>query len=249
MVTSVHPERPTIEVTDVSARRGDLVARREVKYTFHDVHLGALRSLLLGNGKRQVYHREVSVVRSVYFDTPGLAGCWDNIEGIGRRVKLRLRWYDSVLPGQDCFLEVKWRVNRVTGKRRLRLHSDQALGIYPYKTLLSSLATVVPEDYQLAMLEHPDPVLLVEYRREHFTSPEGRLRATLDYGLVYYDQTGRSRISTAFGQRYEGFAVLEGKLPVGCEEQLGEFLHPFTARVQRCSKYVHGCHLLHLVRW
>ncbi len=247
--TAARPPLPMLEVTELDSDRPDLALRREVKYTFQQPDLGALRRLLLGYGSRRVYHRQVSVVRSVYFDDARFSACWANIEGIGRRTKLRLRWYDSPLPCHDAFLEAKWRTNRTTGKHRLRIRCGEPLGALPYKTLLATLWSAVPETYQPILLAHPQPTVLVEYRREHFASPGGQLRATLDYGLVYYDQTGRQQISTTFGVPHEGLVVVEGKLPPSCEHRLQEFLHPFSGRMRRCSKYVHGCHLLHLVRW
>jgi len=243
----VGQERPALEVVDISSWRADLARRREVKFTLFNADLEALRRLLEVNGKRQVYHREVSVVRSVYFDDARLSACRANLDGLGRRSKLRLRWYDSPLPGSEAFLEIKWREGRVTGKHRLRLRCDDPIGGLSYPVILSSLAAAVPDAYRPALLRYSEPTLLVQYQREHFLSPERRLRVTLDYGMVYYDQRGRLRISTSFGRRHEGFAVLEGKMPPGCERQLRSFLYPFVGRVARCSKYVHGCERVGLV--
>jgi len=96
-------------------------------------------------------------------------------------------------------------------------------------------------------VKYSEPTLLVQYHREHFVAYERPLRVTLDYGIAYYDQTGKQRICTSFGRRHEGLVVLEGKLPAGHEPALRSFLHPFAARLNRCSKYVHGCQLLGLV--
>jgi hypothetical protein len=87
----------------------------------------------------------------------------------------------------------------------------------------------------------------VRYQREHFVSHDRALRATVDYGIRYFDQTGKQFISTSFGRRHEGFIVLEGKTPVGREHELRRLLHPLAARVGRCSKYVYGCQMLGLV--
>ena len=176
-----------------------------------------------------------------------LSACQANLDGISQRSKLRLRWYDSLLPERECYLEIKWRDNRMTGKYRLRLRSCEAVGTWSYAALLDGLAGVIPTVYLPTLLRHPEPTVLVEYRREHFVAPEQPLRVTLDYGLVYYDQTGKQRISTAFGRRHEGLVVLEGKMPVGYERELRAFLQPFGARVRSCSKYVHGCQRLGLL--
>jgi len=113
---------------------------------------------------------------------------------------------------------------------------------------LAQIAAAAPEQYLPALMKCSEPTLLVQYQREHFVAYERPLRVTLDYGIVYYDQTGKQRMCTSFGRRQDGLVVLEGKLPAGHEQDLRSFLHPFAARVNRCSKYVHGSQLLGLVR-
>jgi hypothetical protein len=239
---------PLFELVDLTKTRADLSRRRELKFVLTCLDLEPLRRLLEGNGQRQIFNGQVSIVRSVYFDDAQRSACRANVDGLSQRSKLRLRWYDSPLPERECYLEIKWRDNRVTGKYRLQLRSRDELGTLPYAALLDRLAAVVPAVYLPTLLRYPEPTVLVEYRREHFVAPERPLRVTLDYGLVYYDQTGKQRISTAFGRRHEGLVVLEGKLPVGCERELRSFLQPFGARIARCSKYVHGCQRLGLLR-
>ena len=75
-------------------------------------------------------------------------------------------------------------------------------------------------------MTYTEPIVIVQYNREHFATDDG-LRLTLDYDLSYYDQTGRSMISTTFPNRLEGLLVLEGKTPVGREGELRRWLHPF----------------------
>lgn len=241
-------QHSSIEVIDVGACRTDLTSRRELKFVVSAAHLDPLRRLLEGNGRRQIFNGEVSLVHSLYFDDATLSACRANLNGLGRRRKLRLRWYDRPLPGNEAFLEIKWRDNRTTGKHRLCLRSGESLWTLPYRTILAQIAAAVPERYLPTLAQYSEPTLLVEYRREHFIAYERPLRVTLDYGVVYYDQTGKQRIWTSLGRRHEGLVVVEGKLPAGHEQDLRSFLHPFAARVDRCSKYVHGCQMLGLVR-
>jgi hypothetical protein len=163
------------------------------------------------------------------------------------RRKLRLRWYDTLKPAQDFFFEIKWRDNRVTGKHRLQLRSEQPLTSLPYAQIRHNLEAAVPEHLQRELIRYSEPVVIVQYNREHFATDDG-LRLTLDYDLTYYDQTGRQLISTAFPRRLEGLVVLEGKTPVGREGELRSWLYPFAPRVGRCSKYVQGCCQLGLIR-
>ncbi|MCC6510356.1 MAG: VTC domain-containing protein [Pirellulaceae bacterium] len=234
-------------VLDQTEKRQDLAQRREVKYVLTGADVGTVRTLLDTNTRRQIHHHEVSVVRSVYFDDARLSACQANLNGLGRRRKLRLRWYDQLLPGRDAFLEIKWRDNKVTGKHRMHVTCEQSLSELAYKHWTAALTESVPERYLPYLLAYSDPIVIVEYRREHFISPDGQLRLTIDYDLAFYDQTGKQFLSTRFPQRLNDFMVLEGKTPVGRESELKQLLYPLALRAARCSKYVHGCQTLGLV--
>ncbi len=246
--SSVSPLPPTFHVVNTGASRADLARRTELKFTLLSADVAKLRRVLAGNGRQQVYNRKVSHVYSVYFDDSRLSACQANLDGLGRRKKVRLRWYDSPSPGQDFYFEIKWRENRVTGKHRLQLRTNEPLARLSYATILSNLTNALPEPYQPLLARYCEPTVLVRYDREHFTSADGTLRATIDYHVTYFDQTGKQFISTSFGQPHEGLVVLEGKTPVGRQHELRSLLHPLGARVGRCSKYVYGCLALGLAR-
>ena len=251
MDTARHPAQPRVSrltVTDQTYEREDLARRSEVKYALNAADIGKLRSHLAGNCRRLIHNEPVSVVRSIYFDDERLSACRANLDGVGSRRKLRLRWYDSLQPQHDFYLEIKWRENKVTGKHRLHINSPDPLESLSYPDILRQLEDAVPEAFRCAMLKAPEPTVIVEYRREHFSSPDGSLRLTLDYDLTYYDQTGRRNVCTDFPCRLGDLVVVEGKVPVGHEADLRRQLHPYIPRANRCSKYVHGCRLLGLIR-
>ena len=235
-----------LQLVDVGQTRRDLASRKEIKYTLPDADVGKLRSLLQANCRRLIHNERVSVVRSIYYDDARLSACRANLAGTGQRHKLRLRWYDSLRPQTDFFLEIKWRDNRITGKRRLHFKSDVPLSQLSYPQLGQLLEQVTPPQHRACLYKSPDPIVIVQYQREHFASADG-LRVTLDYDMTYYDQTGKQFISTNFPRRLGGLAVVEGKTPVGREAELPALFYPLTPRVGRCSKYVHGCRLFGLI--
>lgn len=236
-----------LNLIDESETRRDLAERRETKFVFEETDVNTIRALMQGNSKRLVHNRPVSIVRSIYFDDVNLSACHANLDGLGQRRKLRLRWYDQMTPLNDCYLEIKWRDNRVTGKHRMRIKSDTPVGELSYRRLYDELVSVVPERLLSDVIRYNEPVVIVEYKREHFASIDGRLRSTIDYDLKYYDQTGKQTISLRFPHSKPDFIVLEGKTPVGSESELREMFYPLQLRAQRCSKYVHGCAMLGLV--
>jgi hypothetical protein len=235
------------EVIDAGAARADLKRRKELKFTLPQADIQKLRVLLEGNARRQVHNHQVSTVYSIYFDDPQLSTCRANLDGLGRRIKVRMRWYDLPQPGHEFFFEIKWRENRVTGKHRFQMRSREPLATLNYRAIRENLSAALPERCQSILTRYCEPTVLVRYRREHFVSHDRALRATVDYDIRYFDQTGKRQITTSFGRRHEGLIVLEGKTPVGREHELRRLVHPLAARVGRCSKYVYGCQMLGLV--
>ena len=119
--------------------RQDLALRREVKFLLPGADVGTLRSLMECNGRRLVHNEPVSTVRSVYFDDVQLSDCQATLDGISRRRKVRLRWYDSLDPGDVLFFEIKWRDNRVVGKHRLELRTQQPVSQLTYRQVIDNL--------------------------------------------------------------------------------------------------------------
>lgn len=237
----------TFNLVGEDTTRKDLAVRRETKYLLPHADIGKLRSLLKGNTKRIIHNKPISTVRSIYFDDTLLSDCQANLDGISHRKKIRLRWYDSLMPEEVLFFEIKWRNNRVTGKHRLELHSQQNLRNLSYSQIYDGLIDILPPQHIADLLKRSDPVVIVEYHREHFISADGLLRVTLDYNLKFYDQTGKQSISTSFPFLMHDFLVMEVKGPEETLQEVKQLLHPFAPRMGPCSKYVHGCCQLGLV--
>ena len=238
---------PCFQITDTFSTRVDLAERIETKFAVPGADVAKLRSVLTG-GCRAVAHNEpVSVVRSVYFDDVRLSACRANLDGLGRRQKLRLRWYDSPLPETEFYFEIKWRNNRVTGKHRLQMRSQRPLTELTYPQILSELECSLPRRYVPSLLTHSEPVVLVEYRREHFHARHSPVRLTIDYDIAYYTQLGKRGLSNSFRQPLHDAVVVEAKTPLTGQRELRQLLHPFAARPTRSSKYVNGCRMLGLI--
>jgi hypothetical protein len=87
----------------------------------------------------------------------------------------------------------------------------------------------------------------VEYERSYFEAPGERLRFTLDSDLVFYSQSGNSRLSRRFPVAARNIVILEAKAEVAREDRIRELLHPLQPRATRSSKYVLGCQAIGLL--
>jgi len=238
---------PALRLVPQDGPRRDLASRMEVKFVAPHQDVSTLRKLLEGNGRRLVYNQPVSTVRSIYFDDVQLSDCHANIGGHAIRQKTRLRWYDSLEPQQEMHLEFKWRNFEITGKHRYPLLAERPLAEMTYREIVEELIAVVPTERVADLMERCEPIVIVQYKREHFAARNSPLRVTLDYDLVFYDQTGKNRISTSFPQAMADTVIIEGKAPPGHEQDVREFLYPLAPRISPFSKYFHGCQRLGLV--
>lgn len=236
--------RPAVFRLQATTQSPDLEQRSEIKYPMAVADLPKLRRLLEHRCRQQIHAREVSTVRSIYFDDLRLSACHANLSGLTERHKVRIRWYDRPLPGRDFFLEIKWRRNRRTGKHRQRILSHGPLADLPYREIQQQLIQHLPDQYVRWVLRYDQPTVLVQYRREHFVSDDGLVRLTIDYDLKFYDQTGKPSISLRHPIALPDLVVLEGKLAWGEEHRLKPLLASFRNRMGRCSKYVKACHAL-----
>ncbi len=234
-----------------NAVSGDIPAaesrRIEAKYSFPGADLESLRQLLYGTCRRVSFNHSVSTVRSIYFDDHRLTACRGNLDGLATRNKVRLRWYDNVMPDGQAYFEVKWRENRVTGKYRVLMDLSQPLESIPYRDMPDALTEALPPELRPFALRYSQPIVLVEYHREHFVCADPRFRLTLDYDLKFYDQAGTTVPRCRFGFEEFGATLIEAKGPVGEESQLSNFFKPLSIRPSRSSKYIRGCVAIGLV--
>jgi len=233
-------EQP-FRLTELASVDPTFAGRREVKYLVEAANVDLARELMESRFERAVFNRPVSTVRSIYFDTHQLSTCYANLKGVGRRHKARLRWYDQELPDKDVYFEVKWRRNQVTGKFRSPLALQRPLKDISYQQLREGLAAALPENSRVYAQLYDQPVVLVQYHREHFVCRDLGLRMTLDYDLVFYDMSGQVRPALGFGVPMPSLALIEAKSVPPAPANLSRLLQPVAKRASRCSKYVHGC--------
>lgn len=164
---------------------GTTMERFERKFAVRPRNLGFATAML-----RQVCRRDREYpggqVTSLYFDTDDLVQYERSGAGDYEKNKVRLRWYDGVVPAggeTDVYVEVKSRRGFASGKRRTRISVPAAVlataglyrGVVPYRRLAALLGGMgFPPAQPLR------PVIRITYRRFRFNEAQTGVRVSID---------------------------------------------------------------------
>ena len=120
-------------------------------------------------------------INSVYFDCENLKNVWDNINGFGKRIKIRLRWYNQLL-NKEVFLEEKKKINLMTVK------NVKSLGVFKDILELKKFIKKNLSHEKLILNKHLNlsEVLTVSYDREYYQDISKKLRVTIDKNIKIY---------------------------------------------------------------
>lgn len=134
-------------------------------------------------------------IRSLYFDTPDDRALREKINGVSRREKFRLRYYDE--DASRVVLEKKLKIDGLCAKLQADISTEEALALSygRYRVLERDGPPLLTELYQKMAVEGLRPKTIVQYVREPFVYAPGNVRVTLDYDI---------RAGTACGEFLSG---------------------------------------------
>ncbi len=122
-------------------------------------------------------------IRSLYFDDPQDTALREKLDGVARREKFRIRYYD----GNTSYicLEKKSKLDSLCGKRSvlLSLQEVQALLNGVLDWMPHSGRPLVQELYWKMNTQGLRPKTIVDYTREAYVFPAGNVRITLDSNI------------------------------------------------------------------
>lgn len=156
--------------------------RHEYKHLINQLELETLRRRLSAVMKRDT-HSGIDgtyIVRSLYFDNYNDKVLQEKLDGISRREKFRLRYYNQET--DRVRLEKKFKINNRSGKISALLSRTEAEQLLAGSTswLLERPEPVLHELYAKMTSELLRPKAQVVYQREAFSFPAGNVRITLD---------------------------------------------------------------------
>ena len=123
------------------------------------------------------------LIRSLYFDNLYDKALREKVDGVNRREKFRIRYYnfDTSL----IHLEKKSKLNGLGTKFSAPLSSEEAQAIVDgdWDWMRSSAHSLIQELYTKMQYQGMRPKTIVDYTREPFIYRPGNVRVTLDYDI------------------------------------------------------------------
>ena len=158
--------------------------RHEWKHEINASDLIAIRQRLRAVAKPDPHAVDGRyLIRSLYFDDPGDKALREKLDGVNRREKFRIRYYngDTGL----IHLEKKSKQNGLGAKDVAALSAAEAQAIVDGNLdwMLASGRALVQELYSKMRAEGLRPKTIVDYTREPFVYAPGNVRVTLDYNI------------------------------------------------------------------
>lgn len=158
--------------------------RHEWKHEIGYSDLLALRARLGAVMTRDIHasHGRYEI-RSLYFDNLADKALREKIDGVNRREKFRVRYYN----GDPSFilLEKKSKMNGLCSKAQTELTAEEvrAIAAGDARALTGSAAPLVRELAFKMDTQGLEPRTIVDYTREPFVCTAGNVRVTLDYNI------------------------------------------------------------------
>ena len=162
----------------------DIHYRHEWKHEINMADLYAIRARLKvvargdPNAKDGKYF-----IRSLYFDNLSDKALREKIDGVDRREKFRIRYYNN--DTSFIKLEKKSKVNGLETKYSAPLTKEEGVRIVcgDYEFLRESQHSLLQEFYCKIRYQGLKPRTIVDYTREPFIYGPGNVRVTFDYNI------------------------------------------------------------------
>lgn len=202
--------------------------RNELKYNINYAGYIALRQRLRVVMKQDSHADESGryLIRSIYFDDPNDKALREKMDGVNKREKFRIRYYNDDF--SYLSLEKKMKTNNLCMKLSAQLTEDECRKLLAGDTqwMLCHSDALMQEFYAKMRYQQLRPRVLVSYLREAYTFSAGNVRICFDSNIS----------STLFHREFlentpAEICVLDEPGEMIYEVKFDDYLPEFIARV------------------
>lgn len=176
-------------------------------------------------------------VNNIYFDTLDLDSLAENLAGMAERRKLRLRWYGDDWTDVEGILELKCKRDLAGWKIQCPLTEKADLTRTSWCALVRSIEDDLSDELKHQLRMKSCPILINSYQRRYYVSANQKMRATVDFAGLFYDQRFSAYPNISRPSPGQKLIILEIKASVDDRNELADVVSGFPLRVSKHSKY------------
>lgn len=162
----------------------DINYRHEWKHEINKMQMMAIKSRISTVAKVDSHTIDGKyMIRSLYFDNLNDKALREKVDGVNRREKFRIRYYNG--DTSLIHLEKKSKINGLGTKYSAVLTREQAENIVngDMVWMMDSDNSLIQELYCKMRYQGMKPMTIVDYTREPFIYAPGNVRVTFDYDI------------------------------------------------------------------
>tara|TARA_B110000003_G_C16585056_1_gene509552 strand:+ start:688 stop:1317 length:630 start_codon:yes stop_codon:yes gene_type:complete len=204
--------------------------RREIKYNFKDYDLFHIKKfIILKYNLKKVYQDRY--VNSIYFDTSNLKSANDNLTGLSRRKKFRIRWYND-----DNFFrfEIKKKENKLSKKI-----------IFEKNKFIKNKFYISDKIFKFLKQNKLSEICTIRYLRSYYMYKD--LRITLDRNIVYKSLLNNPKNKII--RSYEKIIEIKFNNYIENSINLNHLTNNFSILSSRNSKYLNSLNYLGILNF
>jgi SPX domain protein involved in polyphosphate accumulation len=210
--------------------------RYEIKIPVSSVSAGPLECVIKLNRACYTTAYPERRINNIYFDDYNHSSYYDNVDGLEKRIKYRVRWYGEKYGKIDPVLELKIKEGRTGYKKSYKLNDF----IFEKTSTSNQISKIIlqnqlPEEI-IHSLSCKNPVVYNSYLRKYYVSSDKKIRLTLDYNIEY----GKINTISSDILRKDDLIILEFKFSPDDHESARRSIAEFPYRQDKNSKFVRG---------
>jgi hypothetical protein len=179
-------------------------------------------------------------VNNIYFDSLDKDSYHDNIDGLGDRHKIRIRWYNNLFGNiKEPKLEIKSKKNHQNYKNTFAINNFYfEKNLKNKRNLKNWINKADIPDNILKLLCSLQISSMNSYYREYFISTDKKIRITLDSEMTFYDVGTESIIK--INALDNDYPLIELKYASKLSSEGDNIANEIPFRINRHSKYILG---------
>jgi SPX domain protein involved in polyphosphate accumulation len=214
--------------------------RYERKTVVYGMNMHEIESLVKSHPAIFIERHFPRYINNIYLDTYDMSNYFDNVDGLNKRLKVRVRWYGNLFGFiESPILEFKIKRGLLGGKISFPINSfclDSKFSLEKQQKIF--MESNIPDVF-VEYLKSLRFALLNRYYRKYFESADHKFRITIDSGIEYYKLKSSNN---SFNEKKIDCqnCVLELKYQKENEDFSESFFNYFPFRLTRNSKYASG---------